>query len=1035
MRTSISITERNRLASRASIQCQSRPSSVADRTSPAWLKAGCLILLAGLCFARPVQAQTTITQNNLIQNSGFDSGSADWSTQGGGAYFYSDGSENIMSLGWWDGCSFWQNTGATIQPGLDYVLTIRAAVGSSPLTGVQLQLQDVTTGWTTLSNLSFTFPDQTTTWRVFSEYISSNTLSGQVGDVFAVGGRLDETPTSQYGWLWVDWLQLAPALPQFTTQPQNATNYAGASAAFTNAAFGAVTNSSGPGSVITYQWYKSPATLLANATNAILTFATLNATNGGNYYVVATGPFGSNQSSNATLNVLPANPPIVVAPPQSENAYPHQTVQFSVAVSGTPPFHYQWISNSTPITGATNTTLTLNGISSTSAGTYFVTITNQFGNVTINATLTVLTPVAGTYEAAVINLQPQVYLRFDDINSTNWIFNEGTMGAVADGTAEGGYVATTGPLPPSYPNFEATNPAVQFDGADTDVVIPPLNLATNTGNTITMTAWIYCYGSQANYSGIVFERNGGGNASGLQMQNDANGNNILSYDWATGGRWQFHSGLVVPQYQWCFTALVVTPTNATLYLQDGTSMQTAVDTVAEGINAFTGNTWVGWDSDGGTGSSTRRFNGIIDEATIFNRVLSPTDVNTLYSAATGDPAGIVTSPAGLTNYTGQPFQLTVVASGAPPLAFQWYKNNVPIPGATNVTYSVASASVTNSGNYYVYVQNTAGNTNSAVATVSILTAAPFFTALPQPATFWAGVPSSLTGAANGSLPLTYQWYQNNVLLAGQTNASLYFADPEAGNAGNYVLRASNPDGQTNSPSVELTVLDPSQSAQMLFSTNTTGTWTLRNNYQPIQGVWFQTGNKNRVVTHLGYFDSTGTGLETNHWVGIYQGPPGSGALLTQVQVLTNAPFFNGFRWVALSTPLTLLANTNYVLAASDNNWDLWPDAFFPEWNPVYVGVTDGSTRYPMYDSSLVAWPHEPDTPITTWGLDLTYGIFNLGAFPFTMSMSGSANQINWTIGTLVSSTNVAGPYAPVPGATSPFNLPMTGPGQFYRIQY
>jgi hypothetical protein len=1008
---------------------------------PAWLKAGCLAIMASLCLALPVQAQTTITQNNLIQNGGLDSGSSHWGFSGGGVYWYPNGGSGVptgtsyVSMGWWDGSNIYQNTGATFQPGIDYVLTIQASVGTSPMTGVRLSLQDVSLGWANVTNTSFTFPDQSTTWRIFSMYISSNTVASNVGDTIAVGGGILENPNTQYGWLYIDWMQLAPAIPQFTAQPQNITNYAGAAASLSATAIGAVTNSTGIGSVLTYQWYLSPATLLPNATNATLSFAALNATNGGNYHVVATGPYGSNQSSNATLVVLPANPPIVVTPPQSQSAYIYQTVQFSVAVSGTPPFSYQWKSNTIAITGATNTTLTLNNISAASAGTYSVAITNQFGGVSTNATLTVITPTPGTYEAAAINLQPQVYLRFSDINNTNLVLNEGALGTPANGIAEGAYVATTGPLPPSYPNFEATNPAVQYDGADTDVVIPPLNLSTNTGNTVSMSAWIYCYGTQTAYSGILFER--GGDASGLQVQVDINGNNILSYDWASGNRWQFSSGLVIPQYQWCFTALVITPTNATIYLQNGASMQTAVDTFAEGTCRFTGNTYVGWDHDANSATSQRRFNGLIDETTIFTRALSPTEVNTLYSAATGDPAGVVNSPAGLTNFTGQPFQLSVVASGAPPLSFQWYKNNALIPGATNASYSVASAVVTNSGNYYVYVQNTAGNTNSAVATVSILTSAPFFTALPQPATFWAGVPASLTGAANGSWPLNYQWYQNNVLLAGQTNASLYFADPEAGNAGNYVLRASNAYGQTNSPSVQLAVLDPAQSAQMLYSTNTTGTWTLRNNYQPIQGVWFQTGNKNRVVTHLGYFDSTGTGLETNHWVGIYQGPPGSGILLAQVQVPsgTTAPHLSGFRWAALSTPLTLLANTNYMLAASDNNWDLWPDAYLPTWNPAYVGVTDGSTRYPVYDSALVAWPHEPNTPITSWGLDLTYGAFNLGAFPFTMTGSSSSSQIHWTLGTLLSSTNVAGPYTPVPGATSPFTMPLTGTSQFYRIQY
>ncbi len=1001
------------------------------------LKAGALMLTATVALAVSATAQSTINNNNLIPNPGFDNGSTAWSTYAGGAYFYNTtvGSEtdSILSIGWWSGVNAYQNIGAVLQPGTDYVLTMRALVGSSPATGVTLSLQDVSQGWANITNTTINFPDQSQTWRVFHLYVSANSLAGNVGDSLAVSGGLYENPNNQYGWIWIDWLQLAPALPYFTAQPQNQTNYAGASASLTNACIGAVTNSAGPGSVLTYQWYKAPGTLLPNATNATLTIPVLNATNGGNYYVVATGPYGSTTSSNAALVVLPANPPIITTPPVALNGVVNQTVNFSVGVSGTPAFHYQWQLGNTRIPGATNATLTLNNISAASAGNYTVTVTNAFGSASASAALSVYTPVAGSYEAAVLNLQPQVYLRFNDINATNWVFNEGSLGDVADATAEGGSVATTGPLPPSYPNFESTNPAVQFDGADSDVVVPALNNATNTGNTVTMTAWIYCYGPQANYTGVVFERGGG--ASGLQIQTDNNGNNILDYDWANNNFYTFASGLIIPQYQWCFAALVVTPTSGTLYLQDGTGMLTATNLAPHALNAFTGATHVGWDANGA--AAGRRFNGVIDEVTVFNRALSPTEVNTLYSAATGDPAGIVAGPTGLTNYTGQPFQLSVVAAGAPPLAFQWYKNNVAIPGATNVALAVTSATVADSGNYYVHVQNTAGNANSAIATVAIQAAAPIFTVPPGAATIWAGVPYTLTATVNGSAPLNYQWLKNNAVMAGQTNASLTFTDPESGDAANYSLRVTNPAGQTNSPAVWVTVADPAQADQTLFATNTTAAFNLRNNYQPIQGVWFQTGAKNRIVTHLGYFDSTGTGLQTNHWVGIYQGAPGAGALLASVSVPsgTDVPFLNGFRWVALPTPFILLANTNYVLAASDNNWDLWPDVFTPEWNPVYVGNTAGTTRYPMYDSGLNAWPHEPNTPINTWALNGTYGIFNLGAFPFTLSGTGAARQLNWTLGTLQAATSVAGPYTPVPGATSPFTMPATGPAQFYRIQY
>ena len=264
-----------------------------------------------------------ISQNNLLPNGGFDNGGTDWSASAGGVYFYTTAvgaeTDSILSIGWYAGADFWQNTGAAIQPDLDYVLTIRALVAASPVTGVQLTLADAAASDAPLTNESFTFPDQTETWRVFSLYVSSNTVRSAVGDSMGVAGSIVENPSTQYGWLWADWVQLAPAVPQFTAQPQGVTNYAGASATLYASAIGAVTNSAGPGSVITYQWYQG-GNPVANATNATLYIPALISGNSGNYYVVATGPFGSNQSSNAPLGVLPAQPAqysVAVSPNQT----------------------------------------------------------------------------------------------------------------------------------------------------------------------------------------------------------------------------------------------------------------------------------------------------------------------------------------------------------------------------------------------------------------------------------------------------------------------------------------------------------------------------------------------------------------------------------------------------------------------------------------------------------------------------------------------------------------------------------------------
>jgi photosystem II stability/assembly factor-like uncharacterized protein len=78
-------------------------------------------------------------------------------------------------------------------------------------------------------------------------------------------------------------------------------------------------------------------------------------------------------------------------------------------------------------------------------------------------------------------------------------------------------------------------------------------------------------------------------------------------------------------------------------------------------------------------------------------------------------------PVSQTLTVGQPATFTVATSaGTPPLTYQWRKNSVAIPGATNATYNIASAQAADSGSYDVQISNCAGTatSNAAILTVN-----------------------------------------------------------------------------------------------------------------------------------------------------------------------------------------------------------------------------------------------------------------------------------------------------------------------------
>ena len=74
----------------------------------------------------------------------------------------------------------------------------------------------------------------------------------------------------------------------------------------------------------------------------------------------------------------------------------------------------------------------------------------------------------------------------------------------------------------------------------------------------------------------------------------------------------------------------------------------------------------------------------------------------------------------LTVNVGQQMAFSATAEGTPPLTWQWLKNGVAIAGATNASYTVASAATTDSGTYRARATNSAGNAESNALTINVV---------------------------------------------------------------------------------------------------------------------------------------------------------------------------------------------------------------------------------------------------------------------------------------------------------------------------
>ena len=154
--------------------------------------------------------------------------------------------------------------------------------------------------------------------------------------------------------------------------------------------------------------------------------------------------------------------------------------------------------------------------------------------------------------------------------------------------------------------------AMNLNGvADDYLVADPLDITTNT---MTISAWIKPTGSQNGWAGLVFSRGGSTGAVGLNYGPD----NELRYHWNGSGSWGWNSGQVVPQNQWSHVALVITPTDATIYLNGEPASQSH----NHEAKTFDAALYLGADPN----FSDRRFNGLMDEVVIWDRSLSQNEI-------------------------------------------------------------------------------------------------------------------------------------------------------------------------------------------------------------------------------------------------------------------------------------------------------------------------------------------------------------------------------------------------------------------------
>jgi hypothetical protein len=416
--------------------------------------------------------------------------------------------------------------------------------------------------------------------------------------------------------------------------------------------------------------------------------------------------------------------PAIDTQPQSLAVAFADNATFSVKAGGAPPLRYQWYWGTTPISGATNSTLTLTNIALSQAGSYSVVVTNGYGSVTSAPALLTVVDTS----------KPTVgYWRFENDSDLGLDTSGGGRTLSLDGSPMSDLIPAgfPGVIPLTAQTnlrtlsvdgashlyrtndlyFDSTRyrftieACFAFDTLNDDTSHPMASHWSDMGN---QKGWVFAVREDLSGFGmgtprlrVVVSQDGG--AASVQSA-------INATKWALEPNHPYYAAAVYDAGTLTFYLADLAVANPVLESQTFSGLVTNVfGTTADfRIGAF------------GLSSATSfsRFFGKIDEVRLSNRALSAGEL--LFSKGSAAAPQLLQQPLDFAALEANDARFSIVASGTPAPKCQWYAGANPMGGATNETLTLTNLTLSQSGLYSVVLSNSSGSVTSALARLTVV---------------------------------------------------------------------------------------------------------------------------------------------------------------------------------------------------------------------------------------------------------------------------------------------------------------------------
>ncbi len=751
---------------------------------------------------------------------------------------------------------------------------------------------------------------------------------------------------------------------------------------------------------LSYQWRLGGAPI-AGATGPTYTKASAALGDSGNYDVVVSNAFGSPTTSQAaTVQVVQLTAPAITTQPVGRTLFPGGSDTLSVIATGG-RLSYQWKKGANPVTGATNASLSLGPVSGADSGSYTVVVSNSLGSLPSDpAVVTVVVPAAGSYEAAIVADAPEAWWRLGEAPGSTVLLD--SLGR-HDGTYVGNGVTPGGPgVLHSGAGTSAT-----FDGTASYARVP-FSSVLNPRTNFTAEAWVKTTSSGVELSPFSSMSLSGGSGRGygfLKTSGDtwwgitgnADNNNFYYLD----------MGDVTPA-RWSHLVIVGDASGVSFYF-NGEFVDGPFSSYVRNVSAPL---LIGARNN--DGAIHQFWDGQVAEVAFYAKPLTGDQIHAHYVAALygSDTAPLfLTQPVSQTAAVGQQVTFSPVVEGSEPLNFQWTRNAVAIPLATNVTLTVTNLDFSDAAAYRLVAGNPVGNATSAPAALTVV-AVPVF--------------ANITN----DLVVHLKFDTNFKDSSGRGNHATAVGVPTlvTGRIGKQALHYS-----TDAMNSDYNYLDLGQPTDLQFGTsvNFSVAYWVRLPKGSLSGDLPFLCNAQNSYSNPGYTFAPSYQLGGWSWslggADIY-GPDGS---------------INDGEWHHLihtfdrtGQGITYLdgekVDTRPVTASGDLDTG---DSTSIGQDPTGTYSESGSAD--LDDLGIWRRVLTPFEAWSIWHVGKEYGLsFDSTTGTPTLSLRAQADgsqEIIWSGGVLQSSDKIAGPWTNVPGATTaPYTLPTTGTGLFYR---